>query len=275
MNDRGDNMIKNIKIFNDTLKQCHENEKLAESIKKSIENTILYKADDYPEIKRKSGSPCRIEVTRERTVESAKNLHKIYPDKKIGILNFASAVNAGGGVVLGANAQEESICRCTTLYPCLNTKELLRGYYNPHRTGLNIRYTDACIYTPDIIVMKSDAVRPENVPENEWYNIDVITCAAPNLSMARIPQNELYEIHKKRGSHILSIAVANEIDILVLGAFGCGAFRNNPETVSKAYVDILPDFMRYFTEIRFAVYYVNNSKNFDTFSKISEKLDCK
>lgn len=269
-------MIKNIKIFNDTLKQCLKNSKLAESVWKSTDNTVLYKADDYPEIKRKSDNLCRIEVTRERTVESAKNLHNIYPDSRIGILNFASATNAGGGVVLGATAQEECICRCTTLYPCLTTKELRKGYYNPHRTGLNFCYTDACIYTPDIIVMKSDTVYPENIPESEWFFIDVLTCAAPNLSMAWIPKSKLYEIHKKRGSHILSIAAANGIDILVLGAFGCGAFRNNPDIVSQVYIDILPDFMGYFSEIHFAVYSSSsNSRNFKVFSKIPEKLDCK
>lgn len=262
-------MIKNIKIFSDTLKQCRENSKLAESVRKSADSTVLYKADDYPEIKRKSDNLCRIEVTRERTVESARNLHNIYPDSRIGILNFASAVNAGGGVVLGAEAQEECICRCTTLYPCLTAKELRKGYYNPHRIGLNFCYTDACIYTPDIIVMKSDAVYPENIPESEWFCIDVLTCAAPNLSFAWLPEKKLYEIHKKRGSHILSIAAANGIDVLVLGAFGCGAFRNNPETVARAYNDILFDFMGYFREIRFAVYCSSaRTKNYDTFRKI-------
>ena len=262
-------MIKNIKIFNDTLKQCRENEKLAESIKKSTKNTVLYKADDYHEIKRESDRQCRIEVTKERTIESAKNLHIIYPDKRIGILNFASAVNAGGGVVLGAMAQEECICRCTTLYPCLTPKELRKGYYNSHRMGLNFCYTDACIYTPDIIVMKSDVLYPESIPESDWFSIDVLTCAAPNLSTAWIPKNKLHEIHKKRGSHILSIAAANGIDVLVLGAFGCGAFRNNPDIVSQAYIDILPDFTGYFTEIRFAVYCSgNHSRNYNAFSRI-------
>lgn len=269
-------MIKNIKIFNDTLKQCRENNKLATAVQKSIENTVLYKAGDYPEISRKPDRNCRILTTHERTVESAVNLHKIYPDKKITILNFASAVNAGGGVALGANAQEESICRCSTLYPCLKTNKLTMGYYIPHILRPNFCYTDSCIYTPDIVVMKSDALYPENIPENEWFSIDVLTCAAPNLSTAWIPQSKLYEIHKKRGSHILSIAAANDTDILVLGAFGCGAFRNNPDTVSKAYIDILPDFMGYFSEIRFAVYCSSpDSRNFKAFNKITEKLDCK
>lgn len=255
-------------IFRDTLKKCRENGKLAETVRKSKDNTILYKADDYPEIKRNSDRRCWVTVVNGRTLNTAGVLHKLYPDKRIGILNFASAVNAGGGVFLGANAQEENICRCTTLYPCLATKELRRGYYNPHRIGLDFRYTDDCIYTPDVAVIKYDWLY-QNIPENCRYNIDVLTCAAPNLSLAWLPQKKLYDIHKKRGSHILSIAAANGIDVLVLGAFGCGAFRNNPETVARAYADILPDFMGYFTEIRFAVYCSpKHTKNYDTFRKI-------
>lgn len=268
-------MIKNIRIFNDTLKQCRENDTLKSAVKKSIENTVLYKAGDYPEISRKPDRKCRVLTTHERTVESAVNLHKLYPDKKITILNFASAVNAGGGVTLGANAQEESICRCSTLYPCLKTNKLTMGYYLPHIIRLNFCYTDSCIYTPDVMVIKSGEY-PENLTENDWFAIDVITCSAPNLSFAWLPKKKLYEIHKKRGSHILHTAVVNGTDILVLGAFGCGAFRNNPDTVSQAYIDILPDFMGYFSEIRFAVYSSSpDSRNFRAFNKIPEKLDCK
>ncbi|MDE5853585.1 MAG: TIGR02452 family protein [Ruminococcus sp.] len=262
-------MYRNIKIFKDTLKQCHENKKLSDSVRDSINGTRLYYTDDYPEIKRNKNNNCVLSVTKERTFESVGNMHMVYPDSRIGVLNFASAVNAGGGVVLGAPAQEECLCRCSTLYPCLATKELKRNFYNYHRFSFDFCYTDTCIYTPDIMVIKSDTVFPENVDESRWYNADVITCAAPNLSLSFLSKNKLSEIHKKRGKHILSIAVANGIDVLVLGAFGCGAFRNDPEIVADAYKKILPDFMGYFKEIRFAVYCSgSHSKNYDTFRKI-------
>lgn len=262
-------MYRQIKIFTDTLKQCRENKKLADSVRDSINSTKLYYAEDYPEINMDKNNVCTLSVTRERTFESAENLHEVYPDARIGVLNFASAVNAGGGVILGASAQEECLCRCSTLYPCLATKELKKNFYNYHRFSFDFRYTDACIYTPDIMVIKSDTVFPESVDESRWYNVDVLTCAAPNLSLSFLPKNKLSEIHKKRGTHILSIAIANGIDVLVLGAFGCGAFRNDPETVADAYKKILPDFMGYFKEIRFAVYCSSShTKNYDAFRKI-------
>lgn len=267
-------MYRKIKIFNDTLKQCHENEKLAGAVINSINGTKLYYADDYPEIIYNQNNVCRLSVTSERTFEAAENLKKIYPDSRTGALNFASAVNAGGGVALGASAQEECLCRCSTLYPCLDTKELKRDFYNYHRFSFDFRYTDACIYVPDVVVIKSDTLFPESVEESKWYNVDVLTCAAPNLSLSFLSKEKLSEIHEKRGRYILSIAAANRIEIFVLGAFGCGAFRNNPETVAYAYKKILPDFMKYFKEIRFAVYCSSgHSKNYDTFCEIIGNSD--
>lgn len=257
-----------IEIFQDTMKQCRENPILIESIENSISGTVLYKQGETPEIQSKSGN-CRITVTQERTFEAAKNLKSEYPDARIGVLNFASARNVGGGVVRGAEAQEECLCRCSTLYPCLDTDYLFNNYYQMHRNLKPLTYTDACIYTPDITVIKTDTAYPESMPENEWYIVDVLTCPAPNVSTIRIPDKELSEIHKRRGSHIISIAVANNIDVLVLGAFGCGAFRNNPEIVARAYKEILPQFTGCFKEIRFAVYCSpKNTANYDKFRSI-------
>lgn len=260
--------MKNIEIFEDTMNQCKCNEQLIKSIENSIKKTILYKQGETPEIQTKNGD-CKITVTQERTFEAVKNLKNDYPDVKIGVLNFASARNVGGGVVRGAEAQEECLCRCSTLYPCLDTDYLFENYYQVHRNLKELTYTDACIYTPDIMVIKTDTKYPESMPENEWYNVDVLTCPAPNVSTLKIPDTELFKIHKRRGSHIISIAVENNIDVLVLGAFGCGAFRNNPEIVARAYKEILPQFMGYFKEIRFAVYCSpRNTKNYDVFKRI-------
>ena len=257
-----------IEIFEDTMNQCETNPKLIESIEKSIRATVLYRQGETPEIQTTSGN-CRITVTQERTFESARNLMNEYPGSKIGVLNFASARNVGGGVVRGASAQEECLCRCSTLYPCLNTEYLFEHYYQMHRNLKELTYTDACIYTPDITIIKSDTAYPESIPENEWYSVDVLTSPAPNASALKISDIELMKIHKRRSSHIISIAIAHNIDVLVLGAFGCGAFRNNPETVAEAYKEILPKFMSHFKEIRFAVYCPpKNTKNYDTFRRI-------
>ena len=81
----------------------------------------------------------------------------------------------------GSRAQEEAICRCSTLYPVLNTKENWSRFYKFHRDRHDAKYTDTCIYTHDILIIKSDTDIPRRLPEDNWCKVDVITCAAPNL----------------------------------------------------------------------------------------------
>lgn len=276
-----------IEIFEDTLRLCKENTRLAEAINISRAGTKFYAADEYPEkAKPAPERSTEINVTAERTLEAAKRLSEKHRGKRIAVLNFASATNPGGGVTRGSSAQEEALCRCSTLYPCLTAKELKNLFYSMHKNLHDTRYTDACIYTPGIISIKSDTAFPEAVPESEWFSVDVITCAAPNLrkdpynSMnpgegkpVKVTPSELLEIHKKRGTHILDIAAANGADTVVLGAFGCGAFRNDPNIVAESYREILPSYKNLFDEIVFAVYCSpRDTGNFDTFKRILSNI---
>ena len=79
---------------------------------------------------------------------------------------------------------------------------------------------------------------------------------------------ELYNIHVKRARNILNVAIKNEDDYLILGAFGCGAFRNNPEIVAKAYKDVLQDYMYCFKVIDFAIIDGKYSNNYEIFKRI-------
>lgn len=263
-----DSAEKRVAIFEDTMELCRKNSRLSDSIAHTISNTQFYPMQLIPVIDKADCSRnTAVTVTKERTFESAKRFHSQYPESRIAVLNFASATNPGGGVTRGSSAQEEALCRCSTLYPCLNTKELFDKFYKMHRNRKDLRYIDTCIYTPDITVIKSDTAFPELQPETEWFDVDVITCAAPNLRKMpynamnpgsaepiRVSDAELMEIHKKRGMRILNIAAANHADILILGAFGCGAFRNDPGIVARAYKEILHDYIGYFKAINFAVY---------------------
>lgn len=272
---------KRIEIFEDTMRLCMENQRLAAAVKYSKENTKFYAADEYPEVN-DGGKSGKISVTTERTLQAAKRLTGEYSGKKIAVLNFASATNPGGGVTKGSSAQEEAICRCSTLYPCLNTKEMFGQFYGMHRNRGDVRYTDSCIYTPSVYSIKIDTNVPELVPESEWFSVDVITCAAPNLrpkpynamnpgrgNAVKVTPSELLAIHKKRGAHIIDIAAANGVDVLVLGAFGCGAFKNDPQIVARAYKEILADKARLFDEVVFAVYCSpKDTGNYDTFKRV-------
>lgn len=200
-------------------------------------------------------------VTKNRSFEAA----RLYAEHgfRTAVLNFASATNPGGGVTHGASAQEECLCRCSSLYNCLNTRAMWDGFYTPHRRSGNSLHNDDIIYTPNVTVLKDDDYELLVAP----FAADVITCAAPNLreqpvnrfnpgdgEAIRISKDELYRLHKQRARRILTVAAQHEADVLILGAFGCGAFRNDPHVVARAYHDVLPEFSRHFRTIEFAVY---------------------
>ena len=268
-----------IQIFEDTQQFINENPVLAAKAATSKESTVFYPANVYPQLSAKGDRVGEVCVTKHKTFEAAMGLHKQHPSWRIAVLNFASATNPGGGVKHGSSAQEESLCRCSTLYPALNSKLLWDQYYSVNRAARNPLYTDALIYTPGVVICKTDDSYPKRMPERDWVEVDVITCAAPNLR--RIPGNvynpddgesvtvddkRLYDIHTSRARHILTVAASRGVDALVLGAFGCGAFQNDPAVVAEAYRDVLAEMMSYFELIEFAIFCrPHETANYDVF----------
>jgi uncharacterized protein (TIGR02452 family) len=137
------------------------------------------------------------------------------------------------------------------------------GFYTPHRRSGNPLHNDDIIFTPNVQVLKDDDYQPLEDP----FAVDVITCAAPNLreqpanpynpgdgDTKQISKDALYRLHVQRARRILMVAAQNEADVLILGAFGCGAFQNDPYVVARAYNDVLEEFSRHFQTIEFAVY---------------------
>lgn len=278
--DRRDRLIE---VFQDTEKWCRENERLKRAVQDSIAAAKVYE-DGYCFSEATGGGDLDTEIVVEssRTFAAAQLLHKKYPDARIAVHNFASATNPGGGVRKGSTAQEECLCRCSTLYPVLAAGDSMKRFYLYHRERHDVRYTDTCIYTPDIWIIKTDTELPDRMPEADWCKVDVITCAAPNLrakpynamnpgsgNAVKLTDRELLELHRKRARHMLHAAAENHADILVLGAFGCGAFQNKPEIVARAYKEILPEFRGRFRKIEFAVYCTSrDSRNYDVFKRV-------
>ena len=257
---------KRAEIFQDTLAYLKENETLKKAVVFSIENNKFYPEIAIPAPGEKRDVPGVIEVSEERSFESAIRLSKENPEKKVAVLNFASASNPGGGVVHGAGAQEECLCRTSTLYPALDDKVMRHVFYNQHKYHGNNLHNDDCIYTPGVVICKTDTAFPERVPEEEFVTVDIITCAAPNLNPKNtkrysgdnpmvdfISDEDLYKLHYKRCCRILEVAAENSVDILILGAFGCGAFKNDPKIVAKAMHDASKAYANYFDKIVFAI----------------------
>lgn len=268
-----------IEIFEDTQAFYTENEKLRQAVAAAKSATRLYEAEEYPALPPKHEANSHLIVTKHKTFEAAMRIHTDHPDWRIAVLNFASATNPGGGVKTGSSAQEESLCRCSTLHPTLTQGWVWEKYYLKNRNALDNLHTDACIYSPGIIICKTDDSFPMRMEEKDWVMVDVISCAAPNLrrrpgtihnpeygSSLIISPDALYSLHLKRAKHILHIAAANHADTLVLGAFGCGAFANDPNVVARAYRDAVADYSLFFKLIEFAVYCRGyETENYDAF----------
>jgi len=269
-------------IFRDTQQFYSTNPALMAAVEASRKNTKLYDAGaapGFPDGVNKAGA---VTVTKSRTYEAAMRLSDTYPGRKIAVLNFASATKPGGGVINGSSAQEESLCRCSTLYPTLDRRFLWQSYYDVNRAAGDVLHTDACIYSPGIVICKTDENFPERMAQEDWVTVDVISCAAPNLrnTPANLynPENgqavsilpaDLQRLHEQRARAILAVAADNGVDILVLGAFGCGAFRNDPRVVAKAYANVLKDCRRYFDLIEFAIFCRDfETENYDAFAEV-------
>ena len=256
----------NIDIFQDTLRIFQENECLIKATKVAQENQQVIPETEILDDTRTTlyDNPATVIVSKKRSFEAA----SAYKDQKVCVHNFASASNPGGGVKNGANAQEECLCRCSNLYLCLKMPKLWDDFYLPHRTARNPLHNDDIIYTPGVRIIKSDTATPKLLPKSQWFNVDVITCAAPNLRErpgnsynsgdgsvpVKITDKELLQLHEKRLRKILDVAYIKGNEIVILGAFGCGAFSNNPYVVATAAKNVIKDYLYKFKIIEFAIY---------------------
>ena len=261
----------NVEVFEDTEKWVKENSFLKDAVENStknqkiiLENEKYISDEERNELLQKYEEPAEVIVSKKRSYEAA----GAYEGQKIMVHNFASSTTPGGGVVKGSGAQEECLCRCSTLYFSLNTKEMWDGFYAPHRAENNPKHNDDIIYTPDVYVIKSDTANPERLSEDEFYKVNVLTCAAPNLRLMptnrwneadgkkpiKLPDTELLAIHEKKMRRILDVSMKEGNEVLILGAFGCGAYQNNPEVVARALKTAVKDYLHAFKTIEFAVY---------------------
>lgn len=273
-----------VEIFEETKHLYCTNKRLVDSINFSIQNQkVIAEGEQLPACSDKFDMPANAVVSRKRSLAAAGQ----YSDQNVCVLNFASATNAGGGVTKGSNAQEEAICRCSTLYPSISDSRVVSQFHDKHRRDLksgkmNALYNDDCIYTPKVTVFRNDTDTPTLLPEELWYEVDVISCAAPNLrskpsnamnpdsgsKAVNIKPSELLDLHKKRMSRILDIVKANGAEVVILGAFGCGAFQNSPDVVARAMKETVKKYLHSFKTIEFAVYCTpRDTKNYDVFMR--------
>ncbi len=222
-------------------------------VRAAVEGTQLYRPGDCERlpVPGTPGAPLPpIEVTPETTSVAAHRLCAIERAASVVALNFASARNVGGGFLNGAKAQEEDLCRASALYPCLETQ---REYYEANRANRSALYTDHAIWSPEVPFFRDDRGALLEQP----FTVSIITAPAPNRAEVRRAPGQLDALRatfQRRALHVLQIAAHRGHRTLVLGAWGCGAFRNDPEDAVNAFEAALRRCAGAFDRIVFAVY---------------------
>lgn len=191
---------------------------------------------------------CLLEIQNESTLAGIRRLLGGGP---VAALNFASARNPGGGFLSGAQAQEESLARSSGLYASLTR---VPEFYERHRHNPSLLYSDSLILSPRCPVFRDDA----GALLPEVHHVSFISGAAPNAgALQRQRSSELELIAStlhRRIEQVLALAAAQGYRQLVLGAWGCGVFRNDPMQVAASFATLLRGgWERYFSRVLFAV----------------------
>ena len=237
--------------------------RIAESVTSAVAGTRLYLPDDDLAVPaRASGAVPAIEVTRESSLSAARRLG----DDAV-CLVFASARSPGGGFLNGARAQEESIARVSALYACQMS---VPQFYGFHRRQQDLRYSDRVIYSPRVPVFRDE----NGTLLEEPYRTSFLTAAAPNLGAIMTSQptvaGSVPEVLAARAARVLAVAAAHGHRELVLGAWGCGVFRNDPLTVARAFREQLARTGGWFDRAVFAV--LDNQQGAPTYNAFADAL---
>jgi uncharacterized protein (TIGR02452 family) len=212
----------------------------------ALAGTILYK-EQLPNKDYTFTVPV-VEVVNETTTQAVRRL-AAKGKTNIVALNFASARNVGGGFLGGAIAQEEDLCRSSGLYACTKSKP---QFYNDNILCEDALYTDNVIYSPQVPFFRDDQGQFLEEP----YLLSIISAPAPNFSGLKKEDGLkplVKGIFRERAIKVLQIAAEHEHKTIVLGAWGCGAFGNDPEMVAQVFKDVLPK-VPVFEHVCFAVY---------------------
>ena len=210
---------------------------LREELELARSRSILFSPDQFNDIaqqrdsllQRRTHASVAFEVANETTLHAARRLLQEEPGARVLALNFASARHPGGGFLKGSQAQEESLARASGLYACISQ---FREMYDTNARFPSCIYTDHMIYSPSVPVFRDD----EDTLLDHPYPLSFVTAPAVNVGALRtnepgsLPQVEAVML--SRMEKILSLAVVHGHAVLVLGAWGCGVFGNDPECVA-------------------------------------------
>lgn len=238
----------NIKVFKNTL--WMSNSFYKDETEDAMKNTELI-IDGASLLKEKGDKEQEIRVIHKGSVSVVEG---VVTPSRVAVLNFADALTPGGLVFEGELTQEEDLCRCSNLYPCISQEKVFDDYYGYNRSLENDIYSDRLIYSKDVLFFKD---------EDYWCipirtKCDVITCPAPVECSDK-------QVFVNRIKCIIGAAYSKGVGTLVLGKFGCGAFSNDPQLVATAFKEVLDEY-KLFDVVYFPVF--DDSESSDIFEEV-------
>ena len=247
---------------------------LRDDVDRMLAATKLYRpadcADVVDAVKRAptsagAGTATRIEVTNETTAAATRRLARD-GCHSVACLNFASARTPGGGYRSGARAQEEDLARKSALAAYLESA-VARPYYEAKRAHASLLYTDHLVWTPAVPFFRDDDLA---LVDDVWH-AHVVTSPAPNRGalLARIDSHAPLDVEdaersivatlRRRAEHVVAVLAKEGAKNVVLGAWGCGVFKNDPVVVADVLAQVLERY-RAFERVVFAVFDPSSSQ---------------
>ena len=260
-------MDKNLRLeiknsFYDTINRIEKDSFLIEQNKIALNNTFVYKEEETIGL-----DPLEIYDGKVTVIDSTSTGAVEFDNTAI--LNFASAVMIGGNPQNGSITQETMLNRNTTLYPTLNSPQVKKEYYDYFKKLGDDIYTDRMVISRNIYIIKDDQIVPNPLIKQEYLKVDIITSPAPNLSTVKLDEKEYIEIYTSRIKKVFRLAALYKNTTMIVGAFGCGTFKNPPEIAAKCFKTVLFDenYKNYFENVVFAISKDKNN-NFKIFKEI-------
>lgn len=253
-----------VTIFEDTQNRVHSTDELKKATIELIDATKVYQEDYISKKRVVKNDVGDLSVVQDTSFSCASKFD--CEGKTVTVLNFANPHEPGGGVKRGAKAQEECLCRCSNLYDSISNDKVYTDYYGWNKELNGYLFSDRVIYSPGVLVIKDD----EYVLLEEPFRVDVITCAAP-YNVYGHDINVLKECYIRRIKNILEVAIGNDVDILILGAFGCGVFHNPPSLMAECFKSVLLDekYACFFEKVIFAIPKPSAfDRNYDAFLQV-------
>src|SRR5262245_60047417 len=232
---------------------------LSPLVSRCLASTTLYRPSQLDEVVHCTAQPrdteyrTSIEVVNETSLSASRRLVSQHGGSTTLCLNFASAKNPGGGFLGGSQAQEESLARSSGLYASLVSQG---EYYEANRACRTALYTDHMILSPEVPVFRDDSGSLLGAP----YSLGIVTAPAVNAGAIRKNEAEnasrIWPTMSARIAKVLALAVHHGYEHLVLGAWGCGVFKNDPNEIATLFADALLRSSRFRDRFRVVVFAV-------------------